>query len=631
VRRVRLGAHPRLLALLAALVLVAGLAIVTGPQFSPALGGLLVRDPALSIAPSASASPGALIALHPGGAIGSSAYVAFSDANGIRALTPAFTTAAGDTVAVAPAILRDGVAAEITLRAQLVVHSGPVWRGSNTVDVAIGAPARISAATGAPTLFYLDVGLGLMAEMARRGDAAREVAPAEATAYGSAMSVARGRLELVRAALAAKVGGDARSLGVDGGTVTSEDLASLDQLIVGHLAGLGPASPSPCGEAKDREVAAVLRGEAATESAIHDRAAVFTSAILGCPDEQLRDVTRRMAGWYSSVVSEVAATAKAPYIALFQQAAIAVGEGYVEQSGWRGASVQAVLGRNETELSDVLARMMGATSGSTSYYTAVYQRLESSGASWAFELDLYRQQAALHTQIDRARADPQQKLTVERLVELLLAAQPAQQGAASAPSRSPTSSPTRSATAVAASVSPTPTASAPPTATITPPPTPAPTPTPTPTVAPTPVLTPQSTSTVSAARDLTGTWRGGIASKGFFNGAANCQWTGSMTLTLAQTGNSLAGQVRLDWRTATAVDPSAGCLLDPEGYAVTGTVSASAVRMQFSGQGSWYGTLNGSFTTDLMSGTFSGSGSDYGTGCFQLSRTSIGALPSCGR
>jgi hypothetical protein len=187
----------------------------------------------------------------------------------------------------------------------------------------------------------------------------------------------------------------------------------------------------------------------------------------------------------------------------------------------------------------------------------------------------------------------------------------------------PTAAPPTTRPPTAAPPTPAPPTSAPPTAA---PPTPQPTPAPT--VAPTPA--PTLTTTISPARDLTGTWRGGIASTGHYQGQVTCKWTGSATLQLTQNGNALAGQAQLSFQTSQAVLAGADCTAGSEQYGVTGTVSSSSVTFTFTGgEGGWYGTARGSFTTDLMSGTFAGSGEDYGTGCFQLSRTGVGALPSC--
>jgi hypothetical protein len=149
-------------------------------------------------------------------------------------------------------------------------------------------------------------------------------------------------------------------------------------------------------------------------------------------------------------------------------------------------------------------------------------------------------------------------------------------------------------------------------------------------VAPAASAPPQSTSTISPARDLTGTWRGGIAATGYYQGKMTCKWSGSMTMNLVQTGSTLGGNVVLTFQSSQAILAGADCSVGTENYGITGSVSASSVRLQFTGgQGGWYGAATGSFTTDLMSGTFSGSGSDYGTGCFRVSRTGLSGLPGC--
>lgn len=188
--------------------------------------------------------------------------------------------------------------------------------------------------------------------------------------------------------------------------------------------------------------------------------------------------------------------------------------------------------------------------------------------------------------------------------------------------------PTMAPTAAPATTAPPTTAPAEPPPTTAPPRTPGPTPVAT--TAPPPTAAPTLTATIAPARDLTGTWRGGIASTGHYQGQINCKWTGSATLQLTQTGSALSGQAQLVFQTSQAVLAGADCTAGSEQYGVTGTVSSSSVTFQFTGgQGGWYGTARGSFTTDLMSATFAGSGDDYGTGCIQLSRAGVGALPSC--
>ncbi len=142
---------------------------------------------------------------------------------------------------------------------------------------------------------------------------------------------------------------------------------------------------------------------------------------------------------------------------------------------------------------------------------------------------------------------------------------------------------------------------------------------------PAPPPTPRLETTITPARDLTGAWRGGINMIDFSDDPL-CQWAGSITLNLAQNGNDIAGNANVIFDAPVALKPTARCGLAPiQINNVRGSVSASSIRLEGGGA-----VFTGSFTTDLMSGTFVAGDRDAGVrGCFQVSRTSLGALPNC--
>lgn len=139
---------------------------------------------------------------------------------------------------------------------------------------------------------------------------------------------------------------------------------------------------------------------------------------------------------------------------------------------------------------------------------------------------------------------------------------------------------------------------------------------------------PSLTATISPARDLTATWRGGIAADGYISGVLYCKWTGSIVLDLKQEGSGLTGTADITWLTFALQQPYGTCQLAPQRYGVTGTVSASAATFTFDGAEE-LGVARGSFVTDLAYVTFSGTGDIRSQGCIQVSRVGVGALPSC--
>lgn len=115
-------------------------------------------------------------------------------------------------------------------------------------------------------------------------------------------------------------------------------------------------------------------------------------------------------------------------------------------------------------------------------------------------------------------------------------------------------------------------------------------------------------STLSPARDLSGTWAGTAT---FTNNCANaaCLYGGSVTLTLTQIGNAIAGVVSLDLDEVQTLIEGQGCrTLQGSGPIINGTVSSSRFTFTDSGGNSW--SLN--FTTDLIQGTVSNSAAGCG-------------------
>lgn len=150
-----------------------------------------------------------------------------------------------------------------------------------------------------------------------------------------------------------------------------------------------------------------------------------------------------------------------------------------------------------------------------------------------------------------------------------------------------------------------------------------PTPIPTRQPTPTPSPTPRLESTIEPARNLTGTWRGGLNLVKADD--QDCDWSGSLVLNIQQSGSTLTGTGQATFSKGVPLMEGVDCPTDasPIPLTLTGTVSSSRVQIN-AGEGV---DLTGSFTADLMSGTLTWS-PDF-KGCFQASRAGAG-IPDCG-
>ena len=113
---------------------------------------------------------------------------------------------------------------------------------------------------------------------------------------------------------------------------------------------------------------------------------------------------------------------------------------------------------------------------------------------------------------------------------------------------------------------------------------------------------------LSPARDLTGTWMGTAEWSDTFDyypAKVTCNFASAFALVLNQNGNTLTGNIEYDKIVLKSSNNNQACMVGlkaPIGPIMDGIVSSSS----FSG-GVQGGTIDGSFTTDLMSGTIKGS------------------------
>lgn len=316
-----------------AVAVVAFAAVATlGPRIdsidSP--GWTISLDPALSIAPAGPVQSGRLLPLNSNQPLSETAYALFSSGSQRRAVVPAFTTAAGTIVTVAPLTVSD---APVAMEVQLLVGAGTHWRSSNTVAVTVEAQPAV-AHPGAPTLFLLDVGRALIAESDRRAAVAAAVLPQEAAEYRSTLNDVRAYLDPVSGWLAYVVEHGYTQFSVNGHVVTASDLAMVDRMAAGHLLAVGPASPSPCGIAKDADVAAVLGTGPLAASDVTRHASAFAAALLDCPAPEMADVLARIGATLAPAVRELDRVRLVSAAVLAQTFALGYGSGYANAAQW---------------------------------------------------------------------------------------------------------------------------------------------------------------------------------------------------------------------------------------------------------------------------------------------------------
>lgn len=661
-----------LAAVAAALVIVGsatGYALTAG-EYSSVLGAFVVRDPLRSIAASrTSGASGAVVHLDVSGGVLGRGYAEFRS-GAYRAYSAVLVTASG-VDAVVPLRRANGTFVGGDVEVRLVAPFGPLWSASAPITFAIEAPTSVTATPGSVSLFATEVARALVSHSRSWAGAAAAAGASVPQDYFTSADRQSAELAALSAELENAAAGSADRVTVAGVAGARTELVTADQIVAAQMAGWGPASPSPCGEGKDRELAGVASGSIATIAAIKQAALRYASAIAACDEGGLRDVALRANAWLGITLTEMYLDMKdAPKLAgLLLIRVASIGDSTVDATRlWRSA----MLGRDLRALVLEDRGTLAVGSGDDVYIE--YEQRIGEGATNRVRMrlsDELRQAAeqdtllggiirshrdmrdAIEAVSDRIEADFAKDAQGRDRVARALAdvgemptqpqaePQPQPQAESQPPAAATTAPPTTVAPATPSPASPAPTAApatAPAPAATTPtdapaagpPTTTAPPQTAAPTPTPTAAAPPQSTSTITPARDLTSTWRGGIASTGHYRGDTTCKWTGSVTLELTQTDNVLTGEAQLSFQKGQAVLAGASCAGGVERYQVSGTVTGSAVRFQFvGGYGRWYGTVSGSFTTDLMYATFSGSGEDYGSGCVQVSRTSIGALPNC--
>jgi hypothetical protein len=139
------------------------------------------------------------------------------------------------------------------------------------------------------------------------------------------------------------------------------------------------------------------------------------------------------------------------------------------------------------------------------------------------------------------------------------------------------------------------------------------------------LLTPATSRAQLTPLNAAGKWTGGVTMVDFTD-APYCEWSGPMSLEITQTGNTITGNVKSEFRKARRLrDVNLPCNPYPaRDDQLNGTISGS--RIEFTIRSATY---TGTFTSDLMKGSFSAGALNRGgvRGCFQLTRS--GALPEC--
>lgn len=316
-------------ALLPAVIVVGALAIYVGNHDQPP-PWTLTADAELTISPQPTVDSGRLLFLHPSQRLTDPAYALFSDDQGARTVVPAFTTGAGEAATVAPLVLAE---TPDRLRVQLLLGSGTRWRASNRVDVTIH-PSGAVEHTGAPTLFLIDVGRALLAESGRRATVAAAVAPEAANAYQAVAGADALFLQSISDWLALVVDHGYLPFAIGNTAVTANDLASVDRMVAANLLAIGPASPSPCGEAKDKAAAEILGTGVLTSDDVLTRAYTFTSALLDCPLPEMHDVSQRIIAGLTPGVLEIDRIRSIGGALLGQSVVLGYGDGYATAVEW---------------------------------------------------------------------------------------------------------------------------------------------------------------------------------------------------------------------------------------------------------------------------------------------------------
>lgn len=121
------------------------------------------------------------------------------------------------------------------------------------------------------------------------------------------------------------------------------------------------------------------------------------------------------------------------------------------------------------------------------------------------------------------------------------------------------------------------------------------------TAIPSPISNNALTTTITPARDLTGTWGGSFSMKD--TTSDGCSFSGTWEATLTQDGNDLSGSFSIIQASSPDYPANDFCTLAPGTFNFGGgTVSSSSFQFDSSDYGGFH--VKGYFTTDLMHGTF---------------------------
>jgi hypothetical protein len=292
---------------LAAVLVVAGTAayVAVSGEYSDHLDAYVVRDPTLALAglSRSSAPSGSVLRLEVAGALPPAALVEFAGATD-RSFSPAFATGSAVQTLV-PLIRAKQQLGGGEVRVRLLVHRGPVWAASDAAAFTIEAPKATRAPSGSMTLFTLEVIRALLAQNEAWASAAIAQAAPVTPEYRAAIAKLRSEADALASLVDTIMSrGPLGFAELDGAIVRRDELALPDQLFAAQLRGLGPASPSPCGDAKDREVESVAGDPGISPALVKEAARRYLRHLTTCPSQELADIARRTTGWTRTVTHQ---------------------------------------------------------------------------------------------------------------------------------------------------------------------------------------------------------------------------------------------------------------------------------------------------------------------------------------
>jgi len=114
----------------------------------------------------------------------------------------------------------------------------------------------------------------------------------------------------------------------------------------------------------------------------------------------------------------------------------------------------------------------------------------------------------------------------------------------------------------------------------------------------TPVTIDKTSSNLSPAGNLTGTWSGTATFKNTENPSYYCTFSGNLTLKLTQSGNQVNGQFIYTMSKGVPFGDNTQCTLSTDTYQISAKASGS--RIENLATPDSYGTFMGSFTNDTI-------------------------------